>query len=448
MIRHNEETIHPTLHLIYRMKDYDTTIAYLFEQLPMYQKYGKTAIKKDLTNIRSLLTILESPHMSYPCIHVAGTNGKGTTAHMLASVFSAKGKKVGLYTSPHYVDFRERIKVDGTLVRTDFVVDFVNRLEMKISDIQPSFFEITVAMAFYYFHIEQVDIAIIETGLGGRLDSTNVIDPVLSVITNISLDHTDTLGPDAYTIAKEKAGIIKPGRPVVIGNYQASCDHVFMKKAAQEKSPVSFASVNWSIEDDGKYSSFKRRNAANSFKFDISKDAPFTGENITTTLEAIYQFNQIMVEKIADETVNHGISQYRSLSNYKGRWQVLGTSPLMIADSAHNYAAIKTVLDHLRQGPYNKIHFILGFVKDKEVDKILGLFDKKHAYYFTRPSIPRGLLVHDLLLQAEEVKLAGFGYEKVSDAVSAAKSNAHPSDLIFIGGSSFVVADILSFYDQ
>ena len=413
----------------------------------MYQDKGNIAIKKDLKNIRLLTTQLGSPQESFPSIHIAGTNGKGTTAHLISAIFQARGQKVGLYTSPHYLDFRERIKVNGEYVPKKFVVNFVTRIKDAIEDINPSFFEITVAMAFSYFQHQGVDIAVIETGLGGRLDSTNIIDPVLSVITNISLDHTQILGSDHYSIAAEKAGIIKPHRPLVIGAYQSSCDHVFIQAALNNKCPISFASINWTVskENDDHYL-FTGKWTKKNYLIPISNLSPFDLENIITCMEAIHVYHKSDTNSIDEKSILNGISEFRRLTSYTGRWQVLGKAPLIIADSAHNPQALKIVLKSLRSLNIKKKHFVLGFVKGKDIGEILRLFDPQDEYYFTQPSVARRLESSELLRYSDELKMNGSKYENVDRALAEARKNANNDDLIYVGGSSFIVADVLSHF--
>ncbi len=433
------------------MRSYKETVAYLFNKLPVYQRIGTAAFKKDLTNIQALVSHLNNPHKGIPYIHIAGTNGKGTTAHMMASVLQESGLKVGLYTSPHYVDFRERIKVNGEWIAEDYVVEFVANLDDTLTTVQPSFFEITVAMAFAYFKSEQVDIAVIETGLGGRLDSTNIIDPILSIITNISLDHVQMLGPDIYIISKEKAGIIKKDRPIVIGKYQSECDQVFMHKAKTEEAQLTWASLGWSFKDGSSQAepnkaSFRHATSGTKHEIALPDNGPFTIANIMTALEGVRVYNNLEFSKVIDKnTIEKGIEKFKANSNYYGRWQILQSIPLIIADSAHNYDALKIVLSHISKGNYKKVHFVIGFVSDKDVDKVLDLFDVNQVYYFTKPAIFRGMPVSDLAETAEQKNLRGKTFTDVPEAIDAAIDQAGPDDLVYVGGSSFVVADALAY---
>ena len=426
------------------MRDYQQTLSYLYDRLPVYQKAGATAVKKNLTNITALSKGLGHPHQAYPSIHIAGTNGKGTTAHIIAAILQSSGLKVGLYTSPHYEDFRERIKVNGTYISEAEVVGFVEDHQALMETHKPSFFEVTVAMAFEHFRKEGVDIAVIETGLGGRLDSTNIISPLLSVITHISLDHQNMLGPDIYTIAGEKAGIIKSKTPVVIGRYQASCDHVFIKKAADEKAPLSFASLEWGYEQLENEVVFKNNNQDHKLHIAHNRGGPFLLENIVTALQSITTYNSMTSESISASAIKKGIEEFRKISNYKGRWQQLDSHPDVITDSAHNEDAISKVLDYINNQGYEQIHFVLGFVGDKDVDKILKMLSPDHTYYFTQPSIFRALSRSTLKEKATQHGLFGAVYDDTPSAYTAARSKAKANDLVYIGGSSFIVADLLS----
>lgn len=423
--------------------DYNETISYLYKQLPVYQKYGASAIKKDLTNIKLLCGHFNNPHLNYPTIHIAGTNGKGTVAHLIASYLQTIGLKVGLYTSPHYMDFRERIKVDGLWVQQDYVVDFVASNKEIISEIVPSFFEITVSMAFDYFSKSSVDIAVIETGLGGRLDSTNIIEPILSVITNISLDHTDMLGDTIYAIAHEKAGIIKQQTPVVIGEYQTECDAVFLNKALSTKSDIHFASIEWQKSQEDSKVAVKKESCE--IKMDVSSESPFFVSNMITALEAIYVYNEI--EEVANnqDAIETAFAEYRSISNYIGRWQILNEAPKVITDSAHNYDALDKVIQHISGMDYNKLHLVLGFVLGKDVKSVLKMLPSKATYHFVKPKIFRGMPVADLELLAQEEGIKGRTYASVEEAYETVIDIVDKKDLIYIGGSSFVVGDLLDY---
>jgi dihydrofolate synthase/folylpolyglutamate synthase len=428
---------------------YKQTLDYLFSALPMYQRVGDVAIKKDLNNIIALCDVMGQPQDSFASIHVAGTNGKGSTAHMLAAVFQAAGKKVGLYTSPHYVDFRERIKVNGEEISTQAVVRFVEKNKEHWDAIRPSFFEITVAMAFDYFRKEKVDIAIIETGLGGRLDSTNIIHPKMSVITNIGYDHMQMLGNTLPEIAFEKAGIIKPGIPVIIGEWKKETAAVFKAKAAREKAPIYFASRHLHLalkKSSGLNQKFSVATRTETWFSDLTIDllARYQKFNLATVLESIWQWNRYYPEeRVGDRAIRTGLKNVKSLTKMKGRWMVLHRHPLVITDAAHNLEGLRGVLPELLKQPAQRRHFVLGFVSDKEISKILGLFPKGGVYYWTRADIPRAKAVADLQEEGMAQGLKGERYENVRKAFVAAMRSAGPSDLVFVGGSSYVVGDFL-----
>lgn len=430
-------------------KTYQEALDHLFNAYPMYQRVGQKALKPNLDNISKLCQLLSQPQNKFPSIHIAGTNGKGTTTHMLSSIFQSSGLKVGIYTSPHYVDFRERVKVNGALISKDFIIKFTERLIVLDKDITPSFFEMTVALAFTYFEYEKVDIAIIETGLGGRFDSTNIIDPELSVITNISLDHQSILGNTIYQIAHEKAGIIKNDRAVVIGNHQVACDAVFIKKADQTKSDISFASLNWEVEKSDESYHFKYKKKGNFITLKLNQINPFTLENMCTTLEAYTVFQTQKNEAIDLESIQKGLENFESISNYIGRWKVLAGPPNIIADSAHNHDGIKRTLNFLSTHHQVPIVFVLGFVGGKDITSILGLF-KQHqlsddaTFVYTQPASTRAFAVEDLMGIANKLGIKGKGYGGIREALDHAKGLATSKHLIYVGGSSYLVGDLLS----
>lgn len=416
----------------------------------MFQRIGHAAIKKDLTNIRKLSSHLGDPHLCFPSIHVAGTNGKGSTSHMLASIFQAAGKKTGLYTSPHYVDFRERIKVNGKMIGKKEVIWFVEQNRSSWEQIQPSFFEITVAMAFDHFCREKVDIAIIETGLGGRLDSTNIITPLLSVITNIGYDHMQLLGETLSEIAVEKAGIIKTNVPVVIGEWQKETSQVFKEKAKLLHAPISFASKKATVEEIDKnqiVSKLKIKSKGGSSGRWITTDlaGPYQEKNILTVLEACNIWNKYYSnDLLSDKVIREGIKNVRTNTYMIGRWMVINQKPLVITDAAHNIDGIKNILPEIKKINARLKHFVLGFVSDKDVRKILSLFPKDGLYYWCSPDIPRGKPVTETFHEGESLGLHGKPYKNVAAAYRAALLSAGPKDLIFIGGSSYVVGDFLA----
>jgi dihydrofolate synthase / folylpolyglutamate synthase len=434
---------------IYLFVTYDETLDYLYSQLPMYQRVGNQAFKKGLGNIKSLLKSLGNPEKSYPSIHVAGTNGKGSVSHMLAAICQAKGLKVGLYTSPHYKDFRERIKVNGVMVGKRGVVRFVQSLGSIIDTVKPSFFEITVAMAFDAFRNAEVDIAIIETGLGGRLDSTNVITPLLSVITNISFDHMEMLGNTISEIAGEKAGIIKRNIPVVVGEWQNESAAVFKKIAKQRTAPISYASRNVRCEvlsstwDRSVYDISLRRNQLFT-KLALPNSGPFQAKNLSTAIWAMHVLQIRHPQfQITEKQLRYGLSNLVKLTGYRGRWQVLGKKPLILTDSAHNEAGLSAVFKRLSEYARGKVHVVLGLVREKDIDKVLSHFPKDAHYYFCRPDVPRGLDAGQLAGRAHDLGFHGRAYSSVRRALATARKIANKTDLIFVGGSSFVVAEVL-----
>jgi dihydrofolate synthase/folylpolyglutamate synthase len=429
---------------------YKQTIDFLFSSLPMFQRIGDAAVKKDLNNILYLSEMLGQPQESFPSIHIAGTNGKGSTSHMLASVFQASGKKVGLYTSPHYVDFRERIKINGVMLPEKEVIQFVHHYKDKWLAIQPSFFEITVAMAFYYFRKEKVDIAIIETGLGGRLDSTNIITPRMSVITNIGFDHMQMLGHTLPAIAYEKAGIIKPHIPVVIGEWQKETSPVFKHKADKERAPIHFASRHLFVERISSgllKSKFNIRTKTTEWLDVLSTDltGPYQQQNIRTVLETVFQWNRYYPdEKINDRHIRKGLSEVKKATAMIGRWMVIRQKPLVIADAAHNHHGMSAMLPGLLSHPARKRHFVLGFVADKDISKMLSLFPGDGHFYWCAPDIPRAKAPKETQQEGLKAGLSGVAFKSVKEAYAEALKNSSTHDLIFVGGSSYVVGDFLS----
>ena len=425
--------------------DYKQTLDYLYSQLPMFTRVGAVAIKKDLTNTIALCNALNNPQTKFKTIHVAGTNGKGSVSHILASVLQSAGYKTGLYTSPHLKDFRERIKINGEMIPQQFVVDFVAENKNLFSTISPSFFEMTVALCFDYFAKEGVEIAVIETGLGGRLDSTNIINPQLSVITNIGWDHMDMLGDTLELIAGEKAGIIKPNTPVVIGETQQETTQVFVAKAQASQAPIVFA--------DGEYSLTNFDNTGTLSVCDVYKgktplllqlQCELTGiyqqKNIITAIAATEQLQQAGY-KISEAHIRQGFAQVKNQTGLLGRWQKLSDSPLTYADTGHNLNGVQEVLKQLQLLHYNQLHIVWGMVKDKDISKILALLPTTATYYFCNAQIPRALAARDLQLQANTFGLKGEVYPTVELAVQAAQKAANTNDLVFVGGSTFVVAE-------
>lgn len=403
---------------------YQETVNWMFNQLPVYQLQGAIAYKKDLTNTILLADYLKNPEKGIRCIHVAGTNGKGSTSHMLASILQEAGYKVGLYTSPHLKDFRERIKINGQEISESFVCDFINKHKKFFESNELSFFEMTVGLAFDYFKTEQVDIAIIEVGMGGRLDSTNIITPLISVITNIGMDHTQFLGNTLTAIAGEKAGIIKSNIPVVIGEYTAETKFVFLEIAQKNNSEIYFASDSIN----------------NTFPSDLKGD--YQEQNKRTVLQTIQVLNSQETLHITEENIKTGLLHVVKNTGLYGRWQQINDFPKVICDTAHNKHGLQITLKQVQNEKYDSLHIVLGVVNDKDLDDILPLFPKKAIYYFCKPNIPRGLDATLLQQKALTYQLEGQVFNSVSEAYADALQSAKPSDFIYVGGSTFVVAEI------
>jgi dihydrofolate synthase/folylpolyglutamate synthase len=429
---------------------YQATLDYLYTQLPMFTRDGASAFKKDLTNTLALCAILDNPQHKFKSIHVGGTNGKGSTSHMLAAILQTAGYKTGLYTSPHLKDFRERIRVNGQMISEQTVIDFVQHHQSDFDAIQPSFFEMTVALAFDVFAKEKVDIAVIEVGLGGRLDSTNVITPLLSVITNIGWDHMNMLGDTLQLIAGEKAGIIKPNVPVIIGEYQEEVAEVFTDKAGQEHVPIRFASLELEAGSRKQEASepleviIKHVDSlkiqASSFELDLT--GSYQIKNVKTVLTAVDELRR-QGFIITDAHITEALKQVKTLTGLRGRWDVLGHDPLVICDTGHNPEGIAEVMKNIAATPYEKLHFVIGMVNDKDHSKVLAMLPKDGIYYFCKPDIPRGLEAESLKQKAESFDLHGGVYADVPSAFNAAKQAAQPADLVFVGGSTFVVAEVI-----
>ena len=400
---------------------YQETIDWMFSQLPMYQRQGKTAFKKDLTNISAFCGVLKDPQNKFASIHVGGTNGKGSTSHIISSILQEAGYKVGLYTSPHLKNFTERIRINGEEVSQHFVVDFITKYKHFLETQQLSFFEMTVGLAFAYFAKQNVDIAIIEVGLGGRLDSTNIIHPEVAVITNIGYDHMQFLGDTLHEIASEKAGIIKQNTPVVIGEKQDAVRDVFVQKATQMNSDIYFASDK---------------------QYDYESDllGSYQEKNMSTAIHAVNVLKGYMISEIH---IIHGLKNVVQNTNFKGRWQILQHKPLVVCDTAHNREGVSYVMNQLASLSFNKLHMVLGVVNDKKLDDILTLFPVKATYYFCKPNIPRGLNEIDLQSTAENFHLVGDAYASVHEAYLKAISDAEIDDVVFVGGSTFVVAEVI-----
>ena len=427
---------------------YDDVVSFLFSALPMYQRVGKAAYKADLENTHRLDEFLGHPHRKFRSVHVAGTNGKGSVSHMLAAVFQKAGYRTGLYTSPHLLDFRERIRINGEPVPAAEVVGFVDRIKGKIAEIRPSFFEMTVAMAFEYFARQNVEIALIETGLGGRLDSTNIITPELSVITNISPDHTEFLGNSIESIAREKAGIIKEKIPVVIGTASPDIASLFRSVAGQKEAPLHTSErsytplysttgldqlVIWRFRD-------QLTGAVREIRTDMA--GHYQGENLATCLTAVDRMRERGWD-LSPEAVEEALRQVTDLTGLLGRWQTLSRQPRVICDTAHNAAGVEAVVRQILQVPCRQLHIVWGMVGDKDPAGILPLLPVHAQYYFTRSSVPRSMPEDRLLGEAARNGLKGRSFPTVAEACRAALDNASADDFIFAGGSTFVVADLL-----
>ncbi len=427
---------------------YLQTINYLYTTLPMFSRIGAAAYKADLTNTIKLCKALGDPHTKFKSIHIAGTNGKGSTSHMLAAILQQAGYKTGLYTSPHLKDFRERIKINGEMISEEFVIDFVQRTKELSEQIEPSFFELTVAMAFDYFEKQKVDIAVIETGLGGRLDSTNVITPILSIVTNIGYDHMNILGNTLEEIAAEKAGIIKPGVPVVIGEYLPETKNIFCNKAKEVNAPIHFAQDEYAVSNINY--------TVQSLRCDVKNIEHNITETFELDLNGLYQIKNlctvlcaegILIQQgfnIKSETEKSALQNVKKLTGLYGRWDVICNQPTIILDVAHNEDGIKQLLQQLEvvSRESSTIHFVIGMVKDKDVTKILSILPKDAKYYFSNAHIPRAM-PHSVLKE----KAAGFGldgesYDDVNIALKAAESIADAEDIIVVCGSVFLVAEV------
>jgi dihydrofolate synthase/folylpolyglutamate synthase len=428
--------------------NYQQTIDYLYTQLPMFSRIGAAAYKEDLHNTIALCKALGDPHKKFKSIHVAGTNGKGSTTHMLAAMLQQAGYKTGLYTSPHLKDFRERIKINGEMISEAFVVDFVEKIKPVSEKIKPSFFELTVAMAFDYFKKEKIDIAVIETGLGGRLDSTNVITPILSVITNIGYDHMDILGDTLEKIASEKAGIIKPGIPVVIGEYIPQTKDIFISKAKQLNAEIYMAqdeykvsNVHYSIQSLCCDVTNTEHGITESFELDLN--GLYQAKNLCTVLCA----EGILMQqgfKIKNEVEKYALRNVKKLTGLTGRWDVISEQPVIILDVAHNEDGIKQLLEQLAivQHDAAASHFVMGMVKDKDVSKVLSVLPKDAAYYFSNANIDRAMPHVQLKEKAAAFNLMGKSFENVNMAIQAAKKNAAANDIIIVCGSVFLIAEV------
>lgn len=427
--------------------NYQQTLEYLYAQLPMFSRIGKAAYKADLTNTILLCEALGNPQHQFKSIHVAGTNGKGSTSHMLAAMLQQGGYKTGLYTSPHITHFGERIRINGQMIEKDFVIQFTEKTKNLCADIQPSFFELTVAMAFSWFAKEQVDIAVIETGLGGRLDSTNVIQPVLSVITNIGYDHMNLLGDTLEQITFEKAGIIKPNTPVVLGETTDLTRPIFLDKASKENASIFCSEEMYEVSEVVQTISTLTCKATNLIRqyteeYRLDLTGSYQIRNLRTVLAAA-QLLQSLGFPIGEDNKKKALAAVKTTTGLMGRWDVIEEKPTVIGDVGHNQDGIKCIIHQLdAKFPTSRKHFVLGFVNDKDVTTVLKLFPKEAQYYFTNAHIPRAMPFSVLQEKAEQQDLKGMGYEHVNEALSAAKKNAQKNDVIIVCGSFFVLAEL------
>lgn len=435
--------------------NYRQTLDYLYAQLPMFHRIGAAAYRADLGTTIEMCRLLGNPENAFRSVHIAGTNGKGSTSHLIASVLQSAGYKTGLYTSPHLKDFRERIRINGKKIPKSYVTRFVSRHIKVFGNLQPSFFEYTAIMAFEFFMEEQVDVAVIETGMGGRLDSTNVIMPLLSVITNISRDHMAYLGNTLAAIASEKAGIIKPGVPVVIGETQTETAPVFLSRSAELGSPVYFADQNFRIADRDSISFYRdsisiipdNRDGVSSKGDGVSipyfpLKGLYQSKNIITSFQVIQVLKNLGFQ-ISNENIQHGFGHVIRQTGLQGRWQQISRNPKVICDVGHNEAGIRFILLQLEQEKFRKLHWIFGMVNDKDADGILKLLPRDATYYFCKANIPRGLDAAELKKKATRYGLKGKVYSSVPDAYQAALSASCPDDLVFVGGSTFIVAEVI-----
>jgi len=433
--------------------EYQAILSYLFSQFPQYQQVGAVAYKSGLDGMLALDRLLEHPHKRFLSIHVAGTNGKGSVSHMLAAILQQAGYKVGLYTSPHLIDFRERIRINGMMISKEEVLRFVTHYRSSFDELHPSFFEITTAMAFHYFARQRIDIAVVETGLGGRLDSTNIIEPVLSVITNIGLDHCEFLGDTLMLIAAEKAGIIKPRVPVVIGERNFQTDPVFIQQAQGQKALICFAEDYFKIErtiQDDQYQRFYIFSEGKIWNDEYLLDlrGSYQQKNLPTVLmaaELLRRMGKVIGRRtISLEVIRKGLMNVARITGLRGRWECISKKPAVIVDTAHNAHGIKWIIEQLLKESYRQLHFVFGVVVEKDLGSILPLLPRKARYYFTQAQIPRALDAHLLAEQCRSVGIAGEVVVGVTEALAAAKREAHVDDLIFVGGSNFIVAEVLA----
>ena len=424
--------------------NYNETIDFLYSQHPAFQRVGASAYKAGLDTSIALDNIFKNPHRSFRCIHVAGTNGKGSVSHTLAAILQNNGYKVGLYTSPHLIDFRERIRVNGDMIPESYVVDFVDQYRKSEFKGNPSFFELTMSMAFHYFRHEKVDFAVIEVGLGGRLDSTNIINPELCVITNISFDHTQFLGNTLPEIASEKAGIIKPGIPVVIGEAEGDVKKVFEHKAAEQNAPIRFAQEHQQIIDASYGTLCATYHTAEFGVIESQLAGDCQIYNANTILNAVIELRKLGIN-ISQQSVTESFRHVCDQTGLMGRWMKLNEHPITICDTGHNTGGMQYIARRLKAAQCNNLRIVIGFVNDKDIDHILDMLPKDAIYYFTQALIPRAQKAQILQTQAAEKGLSGNCYDSVANAYTTALNDAADDDMVFVGGSTFIVADLLTF---
>lgn len=427
--------------------NYQETLDYLFTRLPMFSRIGAAAYKEDLDNTIRLCDHLGNPQQHFKSVHIAGTNGKGSTSHMLAAILQTAGYKTGLYTSPHLKDFRERIRIDGKMIAEDFVVDFTKKITPLIDEIDPSFFEITVAMAFDYFAQQKVDIAIIEVGLGGRLDSTNIITPELSVITNIGWDHTNLLGNTLEKIAGEKAGIIKQGIPVVIGEVLPETAPVFERTAKENKAPISIAShkyhaLGWKWEKHELIIEVAEEQKTDHQTYHLDLPGLYQSKNLLTVIDTVSHLQQ-KGWNIPDAAIHTALKQVKKLTGLHGRWEIIHHHPDTILDVGHNEDGIRQIMEQVEVTDHHELHIVLGMVKDKEIEKVLRHLPSTAHYYFTQAQIPRAIEANELMGKAGKFELKGRHYPDVNTALKEARAKAKPDDLVLVCGSIFLIGEVI-----
>jgi dihydrofolate synthase / folylpolyglutamate synthase len=430
---------------------YQASIDYIFSQLPMFQRVGAVAYKADLINTYAMLQILDNPHQKFKSIHIAGTNGKGSTANMLSAILQAEGYKTGLYTSPHLIDFRERIRLNGEMIPQEYVLNFINQYVETFEKIKPTFFEWTVALCFQYFADTKVDFAVIETGLGGRLDSTNVIQPELSIITNIGMDHVQLLGDTLEKIAGEKAGIIKANTPVLISTTQEEIKHVFINKAQTEQAPIRYADQEYSfkiLEKRIEHNSIEitNLNSGNVIQAQTSLIGNYQPNNTIGVIAAIDELRKLG-HKIQDSSIQKGLKHLYELTQFTGRWRVHQTQPLVVFDTGHNVDGIRYVVEQIKEYDIQQLHWVLGMVSDKSIDEVLNLLPKHGKYYLCQANIPRALAKEELANQVQYKKLNYTVYDSVALAYQSAIQQASKEDMVLVAGSTFTVAEVLKHFN-